>query len=68
MDRPIFRFSIIIFGTAAVYTLVNSVVPAFGWPYGGLNIPILLACLVLMVVLAFLLEDGNSNNHGSSHE
>jgi hypothetical protein len=56
MARPNLRFSIIIFGTALAYTVISWIIPRL--PYQeGLNLPLLLVSLALMLVIAFVLED-----------
>jgi hypothetical protein len=51
---PPHRFSIIVFGTALIYTIINWL-PGVEHP-GSLNVPLLLVSLAIALVVAFALK------------
>jgi hypothetical protein len=60
MTRPNLRFSFIVFGTASLYTVLNSI-PSWK-DESGLSLPILLVSLGLALVMTLAFENGRTNH------
>lgn len=51
MTRPNIRFSIVVFGTALIYTLISTIVGT-GREH-GVNLPLLLLSIIVMSIIGF---------------